>query len=70
VIADRETTNVGGRLVRGLGGKPVLRVTKDSVYSIGGGAHEKLADPAGKYYNLILNDIEARLSQHVLKALP
>lgn len=49
--------------------KPVLRVTKDSVYSIRGGKHEKLADPTGKYYNLILNDVKAQLSGDVLKAL-
>ncbi|WP_117211192.1 hypothetical protein [Allorhizocola rhizosphaerae] len=51
-------------------GKPVLRVTKDSVYSIRSGTHEKLADPAGKYYNLVLNDVKPRLPKDVLDNLP
>jgi hypothetical protein len=50
--------------------RSVLRVTHDSVYSVRNGAHEKLADPAGKYYNLILDDVRTRLSQDVLDALP
>ncbi len=50
--------------------KPVLRVTPDSVYSIRGGKHEKLTDPSGKYYQLILTDVKPRLPQDVLNALP
>jgi hypothetical protein len=50
--------------------RPTLRVTKDSVYSIRGGAHEKLPDPAGKYYKLILDDVKTRLTKDVLDALP
>ena len=49
--------------------KPVLRVTKDSVYSIRDGMQQKLADPTGKYYHLILNDVKTHLSEDVLKAL-
>lgn len=50
--------------------KPVLRVLKDSVYSIRGGAHQKLPDPSGKYYTLVLNDVKPKLSQEVVSALP
>jgi hypothetical protein len=50
--------------------QPTLRVTKNSVYSIRGDEHRKLTDPQGKYYQLILEDVKARLSQDVLKALP
>jgi hypothetical protein len=50
--------------------KPVLRVTQDSVYSVRGQEHRRLADPSGTYYRLVLEDLKPRLSQDVLDALP
>jgi hypothetical protein len=50
--------------------RPVLRVTQDSVYADRGGVHKKLADPSGKHYKLIRDDVKTQLSQDVLKALP
>ncbi|MEU7822869.1 hypothetical protein [Catellatospora sp. NPDC049133] len=51
------------------GAHPVLRVTRDAVYTIRDGVHRKLADPAGAYYRTILDDIRSRLPQDVIDAL-
>jgi hypothetical protein len=50
--------------------RPVLRVTKESVYAVRGDKHELLADPEGRYYRLILDDVSGELTPDVLSALP
>jgi len=49
---------------------PVLRVTEESVYAVRGDKHELLADPEGRYYRLILDDVSSELAPEVLSALP
>ncbi|MEV4416960.1 hypothetical protein [Catellatospora sp. NPDC049609] len=50
--------------------RPVLRVTQDAVYSVRGQEHRKLADPSGRYYRLVLDDVTPHLAQDVRAALP
>lgn len=49
--------------------RPVLRVTRDSVYAIRDGVTEKLTDPEGRFYDLVLEDVRTRLPRDVLDAL-
>lgn len=54
----------------GDGSLPVLRITADTVYATRVDGIKVLADPEGRYYDLVLSDVGSRLAPGVLDALP
>lgn len=54
----------------GDGSIPVLRITTDTVYATRVDGVTVLADPEGRYYDLVLSDVKPRLAPGVVDALP